>query len=54
MKRRKLRAEPYVQDGPNGRPAGEILKRWMRRGGKRHLRRMERREAKRDLRSTGL
>lgn len=49
MKRRHIREAKYVQDGPNGTPAKEILKRWMRTGGKRHIRRLERHEAKRKL-----
>lgn len=45
MKRRHIKEARYAQDGPHGTPAKEILKRWMRRGGKRRIRRLERREA---------
>lgn len=46
MSRRHMKEARYAQDGPHGRPAKEILKRWMRKDGKRHLRRLERRERK--------
>lgn len=49
MKRRHMRDAKYVQDGPHGRPAKEILKRWMRKDGKRRIRRLERHEAKRKV-----
>lgn len=49
-KRRKLRGVEYAEDGPHGRPAREIVQRWMRRGGRHRLNRMERQAGKRETR----
>lgn len=49
MSRRTIKEARYVKDGPHGTPKTEILKRWMRKDGKRRIRRLERREAKKEL-----
>lgn len=49
MARRTIKEARYAQDGPHGTPAKEILKRWMRKGGKRRIRRLERREGKKEV-----
>lgn len=52
-KRRHMREYKYVQDGPNGTPKESILKRWMRKGGKRRIRRLERHDAVAEARAQG-
>lgn len=49
MIRRHMRDVKYAQDGPHGTPKKEIIKRWMRNGGKRRIRRLERREAVKEI-----
>jgi hypothetical protein len=38
----------FIARGPHGREVKELIKRAMRNGGKRRIRRMERREGKRE------
>ncbi len=47
MKRRYPKSVKYAVDGPNGRPAKEIRKRWTSRE-KRRTHKRERREGKRE------
>lgn len=49
MKRRPVKGLEYAQDGPHGRPAAEIRKRWAS-AAKRHMHKLERRQGREETR----